>query len=129
MVTLTVNYRSRGPLARLCAGVASAMESDGEAAHWEAARGEPGGPAAPIILATARDGEAELDGIAASIHTSMAQGIRARDHAVLCATNAQATSVSAGLRRRGAARAGPSGRGRRGGRCPTASDRPDRRLW
>ncbi|HWE64828.1 MAG TPA: UvrD-helicase domain-containing protein, partial [Chloroflexota bacterium] len=111
MPALRVNYRSLGPIVRLCGGVAAALDdlpvTEGRV-QWQSARGEPDVPssqardtAPAILLATAADGASELAGIAREIQHSVAAGRTASDHAVLCATHAQADAVALLLRSAG----------------------------
>ena len=103
-LALDVNYRSRGPIVRLCAGVAAAIRGeDAETgpAAWHVARERDAEPADPVCLAVADDEHAELDGIAREVASAVAAGARYSDHAVLCATNAQAGQLARGLRLRG----------------------------
>ena len=102
---LGVQYRAYGPIARLCGGVAAALEGRpvGEGrGQWRSARGEApvrmGREEPPcIVVATAPTDVAELAGIAQTIGASIAEGRMAGDHAVLCATHAQADAVADAL--------------------------------
>ena len=102
---LGVQYRAYGPIVRLCGGVAAAMEGrpvEEGRAQWRSARGEPlaalgGGEVPCIVVATAASETAELAGIARTIGASIANGRVAGDHAVLCATHAQADAVATAL--------------------------------
>ena len=102
---LGVQYRAYGPIVRLCGGVAAAMEGQSVEegrARWRSARGEVptrmGGDEAPcIVVATATSDIAERAGIARTIGASIAGGRAGGDHAVLCATHAQADAVADAL--------------------------------
>jgi superfamily I DNA/RNA helicase len=103
-MALGVNYRSRGPIVRLCAGVAAAIRGESAAdarGTWQPARDPGSGPAPPVVLADAGDEQAEIDGIAREVERGRADGRGYDQHAVLCATNAQADRLAGGLRRRG----------------------------
>ena len=105
---LRVNYRSVGPIVRLCGAAAAAIDGasvvEGRA-YWSSARGEPVAgdveSAPPITLAVAADGDAELRGVVDEIARGIARGRTPEDHAVLCATNAQADAVAAAIRAAG----------------------------
>ena len=102
---LRVQYRAYGPIARLCGGVAAALEGRpvGEGREqWRSARGEAParmgmGEPPCIVVATAPTDIAELAGIAWTIGASIAGGRASSDHAVLCATHAQANAVADAL--------------------------------
>ena len=102
---LGVQYRAYGPIVRLCGGVAAAMEgrpAEEGRALWRSARGEApiqaeGDELPCIVVATAAGETAELAGIARTIGASIANGRVAGNHAVLCATHAQADAVATAL--------------------------------
>jgi DNA helicase II / ATP-dependent DNA helicase PcrA len=100
MLDLDINYRSCAPIVRLCGSVGAAMNGmpiDAGRARWSAARGEIEARTAPIIVAVADDAETEIAGIALEIEREVANGRAFADHAVLCATNAQADALARGL--------------------------------
>ncbi len=100
IIPLGRNYRSRPQILRAASAFASAFLPSERRIALEATRSaEDDAPA--VFLATAPDGEAELDGLAQMMRERVAAGTPLRQQAVLLRTRSYVKQVCAGLRARG----------------------------
>jgi superfamily I DNA/RNA helicase len=103
VIPLGRNYRSRPQILQAASAFASAYLPGEQRLALEATRSEADGSPAPpaVVLATAPDGEAELDGLAQTMRDRVAAGTPLREQAVLLRTRGYVKQVCEGLRARG----------------------------